>query len=134
MSQLNAHIIFGRFNRYAGTNKCRKFLAPARMLRRPVTLRLTFGMLILFHASAACGQTTGPVKTMITVHGVITDSAGKPVPYASVNLKPQSSGPIIAYSVADSKGAYSIQFPGSIAKNDLIVEVRSIGFKNQAKP
>src|SRR5580700_7761843 len=125
MSRLNAHIIFGRFNRYAGTKECRNFWAPGRILRKPLTLRLTFWMLILFHASAACGQMTAPVKTMITVHGVITDSAGKPVPYASVNLKPESSGSIIAYSVADSKGAYSIQFPGSIAKNDLIVEVRS---------
>ena len=68
-----------------------------------------------------------------TIKGTVKDSTGSAVPYASVNLKNSTSNSIIGYAVTDSKGAYLLQVPAGTAASNLAVEVRSIGFKNQAK-
>lgn len=69
-----------------------------------------------------------------TIKGVVKDSTGSAVPYASVNLKNSLSSSIIAYAVTDNKGAYMLQVPVGVAANSLAVEARCIGFKNQVKP
>ena len=68
-----------------------------------------------------------------TIKGTVKDSTGSAVPYASVNLKNSASNSIVGYAVTDNKGAYLLQVPAGTAPNSLAVEVRSIGFKNQAK-
>ncbi len=69
-----------------------------------------------------------------TIKGMVKDSTGNAVPYASVNLKSSVSNSIIAYTVTDSKGAYLLQVPVGAAASSLAVEIRCIGFKNQVKP
>lgn len=68
-----------------------------------------------------------------TIKGMVKDSTGSAVPYASVNLKNSESNSIIAYAVTDNKGAYLLQLPAGAVPNGLTVDVRCIGFKNQAK-
>ena len=68
-----------------------------------------------------------------TIKGTVNDSIGKPVAYASVNLKNSASNSIIAYAVADNKGAYLLQLPANSSINNLVIEVRCMGFKNQSK-
>jgi hypothetical protein len=68
-----------------------------------------------------------------TIKGTVKDSTGSAVPYASVNLKNSVSNTIVAYTVTDNKGAYLLQVQAGTAANSLVVEVRCIGFKNQAK-
>jgi hypothetical protein len=69
-----------------------------------------------------------------TIKGMVKDSTGSAVPYASVNLKNRVSNSIIAYAVTDNKGAYLLRVPAGTAANSVAVEVRCIGFKNQVKP
>src|SRR5476649_782363 len=66
-----------------------------------------------------------------SIKGTVTDSTGKTVPYANINLK--SSNLIIAYAITDLKGAYTLQVPADAAKNGLRIEVSCIGFKTQSK-
>ena len=79
---------------------------------------LVIGMLL---SVAALGQTT--------IKGMVKDSTGSAVPYASVNLKNSVSNSIIAYAVTDSKGDYLLQVPAGTAINSLTIEVRCIGSK-----
>jgi hypothetical protein len=67
------------------------------------------------------------------IKGMVKDSAGKAVVYASVNLKNNVSNTIIAYTMSDIKGAYTLQAPAGLRAKNLIVEVQCIGFKNQVK-
>jgi len=65
------------------------------------------------------------------ITGTITDSLGKAVPYANINLK-NSSNLIIAYAISNSKGGYVLPVPAA-AKAPLLAEVSCMGFKKQSK-
>lgn len=69
-----------------------------------------------------------------SIKGIVKDSTGSAVPYASVNLKNSVSNSIIAYAVTDAKGTYLLQVPARTDAGSLAVEVRCIGYKNQVKP
>ncbi|MDB5009845.1 MAG: hypothetical protein JWQ06_634, partial [Mucilaginibacter sp.] len=66
------------------------------------------------------------------IHGTITDTTGKAVPFATINLK-NSSNIIVDYTKSDAKGAYQFSIPEGAAINDLLVEVNFIGYKKQTK-
>jgi hypothetical protein len=67
-----------------------------------------------------------------TIQGTVTDSLGKPVSYAGVNLK-SGGNLIVAYTTTNNKGAYSLQIPADANKAGLMLEVTCVGFKKQAK-
>jgi len=67
------------------------------------------------------------------IHGTVKDSLGKAVPFATVSLKNKASNTIVAYTVTDTKGAYNLTRPSGQSPDSLLVEVRSIGYKSQAK-
>jgi len=67
------------------------------------------------------------------IHGVVRDSTGKAVQFATVNLKNKSGNAIVAYTVTDGKGAYNLTVPSGGNPDSLLVEARCIGFKSQAK-
>jgi hypothetical protein len=90
------------------------------MLTRFLGLVIVFALV----AGASFGQ---------TIKGTVKDTAGSAVPYASVNLKNSLSNSIIAFAMTNNKGAYLLSVPAGITPSNLIVEVQSIGFKNQAK-
>jgi len=68
-----------------------------------------------------------------TVKGTVKDTTGKPLPYATVSLKNKGSNAIVAYTVTDGKGAYTLQLPANAAVNTLMIEARSLGFKTGVK-
>ncbi|QKJ29241.1 TonB-dependent receptor [Mucilaginibacter mali] len=68
-----------------------------------------------------------------TIKGTVTDSLGKPVSFASVNLK-GAGNLIIAYTTSGDKGAFSLNVPADADKNGLQLEVSCIGFKKESKP
>jgi protocatechuate 3,4-dioxygenase beta subunit len=45
------------------------------------------------------------------IRGKVTDSTGKAVPYASVNLINSDNNRIIGYAVTDAGGAYTLPIP-----------------------
>jgi len=67
------------------------------------------------------------------IHGTVKDSAGKAVPFATVSLKNKASNTIVTYTVTDAKGAYNLATPSGQSLDSLLVEVRSMGYKSQAK-
>ena len=92
-------------------------------MRMPIRYTRLLIITMLF-SDAAFGQ---------AIKGIIKDSLGSAVPYASVNLKNSGSNLIITYAMTDNKGAYLLHAPAGIAANNLIIEVSCIGFKNQSK-
>jgi len=66
------------------------------------------------------------------VKGTVTDSAGKVVPYANAKLM-GAGNLIISFTATDNKGGYSLAIPADATKNDLRVEISSVGFKKQSK-
>ncbi|RYU86846.1 hypothetical protein EWM62_16985 [Mucilaginibacter terrigena] len=68
-----------------------------------------------------------------SLKGTVTDSLGKAISFASVNLK-GSGNFIIAYTSSDEKGNYTLQIPADAAKSGLVLEVSCVGFTRQAKP
>src|ERR1700756_2787663 len=68
-----------------------------------------------------------------TIKGMVKDSTGSAVPYASVNLKNSVSNSIITYAVTDGKGGYVLLVPVGTVASTLVIEVRSLGFKSQVK-
>jgi hypothetical protein len=68
-----------------------------------------------------------------TLKGTVTDSLGKAISFASINLK-SSGNLIIAYASSDDKGNYTLQIPAEIDKTGLTLEVSCVGFTKQAKP
>lgn len=68
-----------------------------------------------------------------TIKGMVTDSLGKPVSFASVNLK-GAGNLIIAYTTSGDKGAFSLNVPADADKTGLTLEVSCIGFKKESKP
>ena len=69
-----------------------------------------------------------------TIKGTVKDSAGKAVPYASVNLRNSVSKRIIGYAVTDAGGAYTLQIPAGTPVSGLVVEATSIGYKTLSRP
>jgi hypothetical protein len=69
-----------------------------------------------------------------TITGTVKDSAGKVIPYASVNLITSDSNRIIAYAVADIRGTYSVQIPAGSPLSGLVIEATSIGYKTESRP
>ncbi|MDP9047962.1 MAG: carboxypeptidase-like regulatory domain-containing protein, partial [Bacteroidota bacterium] len=67
-----------------------------------------------------------------TIQGIVTDSTGKPVPFANVNLK-ASGGLIISYAICKINGSYMLQVPAGAAKSELSLEVSCVGFNRQSK-
>ncbi|MFB9843351.1 carboxypeptidase regulatory-like domain-containing protein [Mucilaginibacter ginsenosidivorans] len=68
-----------------------------------------------------------------SVHGTVKDSTGKAVPFATVTLKNRVSSAIVAYSTTTSDGTYNLPVPSGASPDSLLVEVRSIAYKIQAK-
>jgi hypothetical protein len=66
------------------------------------------------------------------IHGIVTDTLGKPVPLATINLK-SSGNLVIAYTKSDGKGTYSFTPPDGAKPNELTVDVNYIGYKRQSK-
>jgi hypothetical protein len=69
-----------------------------------------------------------------TIRGMVKDSAGKAVPYASVNLKNSVTNRIVGYAVTDAGGAYTLPIPTNTPLNGLVIEVMSIGYKTLSRP
>lgn len=67
-----------------------------------------------------------------SLKGSVLDSLGKPVTYASVNLK--SGNLIIAYTTSGDKGAFTLAVPADADKTKLQLEVSCIGFKKEVRP
>ncbi len=69
-----------------------------------------------------------------TIKGTVKDSAGKAVPYASINLRNSVNNRIIGYAVTDTGGAYNLQIPAGTPVTGLVIEARSIGYKTLSRP
>ncbi len=67
-----------------------------------------------------------------SIKGTVTDSLGKPLSFAGINLK-NSNNLIIAYATSGSTGTYSLQVPADAGKDGLMLEVSCIGFKKAVK-
>jgi hypothetical protein len=67
-----------------------------------------------------------------TIQGTVTDSLGKPVSYAGVNVK-SGGNLIIAYTTTNNKGVFNLQLPADASKTGLMLEVTCVGFKKQSK-
>jgi len=65
--------------------------------------------------------------------GTVTDSLGKAVPFASVTLK-STGNIIVAYTSSSDKGAYTLTIPADGPKDNLLIEVSSLGFAKTTKP
>lgn len=68
-----------------------------------------------------------------SIKGTVKDSTGKPVPYATINLKNATTNNIINYTITDTKGTYILPLPTNTQVSGLLVEVRCIGYKNQSR-
>lgn len=66
-----------------------------------------------------------------SIRGTITDSTGKAVSYANINLK-NDSNLIIAYTISNIKGDFSLPVPAG-AKTPMLAEASCIGYKKQRK-
>ncbi len=69
-----------------------------------------------------------------TIRGTVTDSAGKAVPYASVNLKNAVNNRIVGFAVSDGGGAYTLPIPAGTPLSGLVIEVTSIGYATRSRP
>ncbi|WP_431199449.1 carboxypeptidase regulatory-like domain-containing protein [Mucilaginibacter sp. P19] len=68
-----------------------------------------------------------------SIKGTVKDSTGKPVPYATINLKNAATNNIINYTITDTRGAYILPAPADTPVSGLLVEVRCIGYKNESR-
>ncbi|MBS1606765.1 MAG: carboxypeptidase regulatory-like domain-containing protein, partial [Bacteroidetes bacterium] len=68
------------------------------------------------------------------IRGTVRDSAGRAVPFATINLKRSGNNSVIAYAVTDVGGAYGLRVPVDTLLNGLVIEATSIGFKTQRRP
>jgi hypothetical protein len=68
-----------------------------------------------------------------SIKGIVKDSTGHAVPYASVNLKNPTTNRIVSYTISDAKGAYALPLPANMPVSGLVIEVCCIGYKNQSK-
>jgi len=67
------------------------------------------------------------------IRGTVKDSTGKAVWFATVSLKKKATNAIVSYSVTDGNGAYTLIVPAGEIQDSLLVEVRCIGYKSEAK-
>jgi hypothetical protein len=67
------------------------------------------------------------------IRGMVRDSTGGAVPYASINLRKRSGDAIVAFTTSDIKGGYALRLPAGASPDSLWLEVRCIGFKAQSK-
>ncbi|MDN5284669.1 MAG: hypothetical protein JWR38_943 [Mucilaginibacter sp.] len=67
-----------------------------------------------------------------SIQGTVKDSTGKAIPYASINLKGTGNA-IIAYTVSNNNGGFSLHLPADAPKIGLTAEASCIGFKKQSK-
>jgi hypothetical protein len=67
------------------------------------------------------------------ISGVVRDSMGTAVPYASVNLRNRVQDAIVSYTTSDTRGAYFLHPPAGLIPGDLYLEVRCIGYKEQTR-
>ncbi|WPU91880.1 TonB-dependent receptor [Mucilaginibacter sabulilitoris] len=67
------------------------------------------------------------------VKGMVKDTTGRAVPYATVNLKKSTGNAIVAYTITDSRGSFALQVPAGTAADSLSIEVRCLGYKSAAK-
>jgi hypothetical protein len=68
-----------------------------------------------------------------TIHGTVKDSTGKAIPFATVSLKNKASNTIVTYTTTATNGTYTVIIPPRQNTDSLVVEVRSMGYKNQLK-
>ncbi|RYD89459.1 MAG: carboxypeptidase regulatory-like domain-containing protein, partial [Sphingobacteriales bacterium] len=68
-----------------------------------------------------------------SINGTVTDSLGKAIPYAGVNLK-SGGNLIVAYTTTNDKGKYSLTIPADADKAALKLEVSCVGFKKTSVP
>ncbi|HEY6901955.1 MAG TPA: carboxypeptidase-like regulatory domain-containing protein, partial [Puia sp.] len=69
-----------------------------------------------------------------SIRGTVRDSAGKTVPYASINLRNSVSNRIVGYAVTDAGGGYTLQIPAGTPLSGLVIEATSIGYKSLSRP
>ena len=67
------------------------------------------------------------------IKGIVRDSTGKLVPYASINLKSSPGNLIIAFTTTDTHGAYLLRLPAKPIAGTLYLEVRCVGYKVQSR-
>lgn len=67
------------------------------------------------------------VYSQTTIYGKISDLNGNPIPNASVLINYKSTEDILAYSITDWKGNYSVTF--SESQNEIDIQVSSIDFE-----
>ncbi len=70
---------------------------------------------------------TNIVNSQTTIKGKISDLKGNPISNASVIINYKSTEDIIAYSISDDKGNYSITF--SESQNEIDIQVSSIDYE-----
>ncbi|MDB5286403.1 MAG: hypothetical protein JWR05_1352 [Mucilaginibacter sp.] len=68
-----------------------------------------------------------------SIKGTVTDSLGKAISYAGVNLKGGGST-IISYTTTNDNGTYTLAIPADADKTNLQVEVSCVGYKKTIKP
>jgi hypothetical protein len=66
-----------------------------------------------------------------SIKGTVTDSLGKGVSFASVNLK--SGNLILAYTTTNAKGVYTLIVPADADKANLQLAVSCVGFKKEVR-
>jgi hypothetical protein len=66
-----------------------------------------------------------------SIKGTVTDSLGKGVSFASVNLK--SGSLILAYTTTNAKGTYALTIPAEADKANLQLAVSCVGFKKEVR-
>src|SRR5437867_4282482 len=69
-----------------------------------------------------------------SIRGSVTDSTGKAIPSASVNLINSVNNRIIGYAVTDAGGAYTLPIPVNTPLSELVIKVTSISYKAQSRP
>jgi hypothetical protein len=67
------------------------------------------------------------------IKGMVKDSTGGAVSYASINLRNRSDTTIVAFTTTDIRGGYVLRLPARALSGSLYLEVRCIGFKPQSK-
>jgi hypothetical protein len=80
-------------------------------------------MIYCLIASAASGQ---------TIRGMVTDSLGKAVPFASINLK-SANGIIIGFAITTTSGTYQLPFPPNTINKSLSLFVTALGYRKETK-
>jgi hypothetical protein len=111
---------------------------------RPIKINWTPGLLLVGILFSATGFTQ-EVRAVVEIRGVVRDSAGSAVPYASVNLRNRPGDVIVAYTTTDVRGGYVLRLPANPRPDDrrgdepgdrpgdLYLEVSCIGYKSQSK-